>query len=121
MKKVFAFILLSCHMNTSMFLPQVQEDDVYDSNGVQLDDVNSVVEYFEVALGYDKTSDDEDDDNGQNFHLVKNIEYNFQQQVVAVAKHDFTEIKEKEFSEYKIPLLTSPSYDILTPPPNQVS
>jgi hypothetical protein len=106
-------------MNTSMFLPQVQEDDVYDNNGVQADDVNSVVEYIEVALGYDKTSDDEDDDNGQNFHLVKNADYNFQQQTFLIVKNAFTEIKNPEFSEYKLPVLIFPTFDILTPPPNQ--
>jgi hypothetical protein len=62
-----------------MFLPQISEDDVFDANDKQLDDVNSVIEYFQVALGYDHHADDEDDDNGQNFHLVKNVEYNFQQ------------------------------------------
>lgn len=119
MKKVFAFILLLCHMNASMFLPQVPEDDVYDSNGVQVDDVNSVIEYIEVAMGYDTTPDDEDDDSGQNLHLVKNTDYNFQQQVVIIGKNGFAKIKKNEFSEYKIPVLTSPSFEILTPPPNK--
>jgi hypothetical protein len=41
MKKLLAFILLLSHMNTSMFLPQVPEDDIYDGNGNQVDDINS--------------------------------------------------------------------------------
>jgi len=118
MKKVFAFILLLCHMNASMFLPQVPEDDVYDKNGQQLDDVNSVVEYIEVALGYDKTADDEDDDSGQNLHLVKNTDYNFLQQTIVIVKKEFAESRQFEFAEYQIPLLTSPIFDIQTPPPN---
>jgi hypothetical protein len=118
MKKVFALILLICHMNTSMFLPQIQEQDVYDVNGQQVDDINSIVELINVELGYDKTADDEDDDNGQSFHLVKSSEYSFQQQSVLIERTDFTEIKNTVFSEYKIPSVKSISLDILTPPPD---
>lgn len=50
-----------------MFLPQKAEKDCYDKNGRQYDDINTVVEYVRYALGYDKTSDDEDDDAGNNF------------------------------------------------------
>ena len=62
MKKVFAFILLLCHLNTSMFLPQVDEDDQYDAHGQQIDDLNTVSEYIDqVVLGdVDKTPEDED-------------------------------------------------------------
>ena len=117
MKKCFAFILLVCHMNTSMFLPQIQEADLYDSNGQQVDDINSLVELINVQLGYDKTADDEDDDSGQNFHLVKNPEYSFQQQSVLIERADCTEMKNYTFSDYKMPAIKSVSFDILTPPP----
>ena len=117
MKKVIAFFLLISHMNTSMFLPQVAEDDVYNSNGIQKDDINSVVEYIRVALGYDTTPDDEDDDSGQNFHLAKNIGYNFQQQIVILENVHLAGLK-IHFPEYKMTALTNPSLDILTPPPN---
>ena len=70
MKKILAFFLLISHMNTSMFLPQVPEDDVYDTNGNQLDDINSIVEYVMVKIGLDHTADDEDNDSGQNLHVV---------------------------------------------------
>ncbi len=118
MKKCIAFILLISHMNTSMFLPQVQEDDVYDANGQQVDDINSIVELINVELGYDKTADDEDDDTGQNFHLVKNIEYSFQQQFSEIERIDFTEIKKKAVTKYKMPAIKTLAYDILTPPPD---
>lgn len=57
-------------MNTSMFLPQVPQHDVFDEYGNQMDDINSVVEYVMVTLGLDETADDEDNDNGQNFNVV---------------------------------------------------
>ena len=119
MKKIFAFILLVCHMNTSMFLPQVAEDDQFDTHGIQIDDINSVSEYIDqIVLGHvDKTPEDEDNDNGQNFHVVKVADYHFTQQYVAIAQLPFTEIKKHEFSEYRITSIPSPSFDILTPPP----
>jgi len=107
-------------MNTSMFLPQVQEEDTYDANGVQIDDINSIVELINVELGYDKTADDEDDDSGQNFHLVKLPEYSFQQQSVLIENPDFREINNKVFSEYKLPSVRSVYTEIVTPPPDFV-
>jgi len=118
MKKVLAFFLLICHMNGSMFLPQAPEEDVYDANGHQLDDITSVVEFFRVEFGYDKTADDENDDTGQNLHLVKNIGYSFQQQVLIIEEANSPETKKQYFPQYKMPVLNSPSFDILTPPPN---
>jgi len=120
MKKVFAFILLLSHMNTSMFLPQVQEEDLYDANGQQVDDINSIVELVSVELGYDKNADDEDDDSGQNFHIVKLPEYSFQQQSVLIERTDFKEIKNKNFAEYKIPFTKPVITDIPTPPPDLI-
>jgi hypothetical protein len=118
MKRIVAFFLLLCHMNNSMFLPQVEEVDVYDKNGVELDDINSVIELVRVEMGYDTTPDDEDSDNGQNFHLVKSVEYNFQQAVIVLERDDFAVVVEHEFDDYRIPALQSPNYDILTPPPD---
>jgi hypothetical protein len=78
LRKVLAFILLISHMNTSMFLPQVVEQDAYDSTGQQVNDINSVWEFVdEEILGNDSTPFDEDDDNGQNFHLVKTVDYSY--------------------------------------------
>lgn len=71
MKRLAAFLLLISHMNTSMFLPQVPQHDVFDEEGNQIDDINSVVEYVLVTLGLDEVADDEDNDNGQNFNIVK--------------------------------------------------
>jgi hypothetical protein len=101
-----------------MFLPQIAEDDLYDAAGKQLDDVNSVIEYFQVALGYDHHVDDEDDDNGQNFHLVKNVEYNFQQiafsiEPVLISSVTFTVFFHKDEDSFQ-----TVSIDIITPPPD---
>ncbi len=117
MKRTLAFILLLCHMNASMFLPQIAEDDVYDANGKQADDINTVIEYFQVALGYDHHPDDEDDDNGQNFHLIKNIEYNCQQAGIVIEHKDFFTIVPQLFYDTDEAAFQSLSSDIITPPP----
>lgn len=116
MKKVFAFILLLSHMNTSMFLPQVAEEDQYDANGQQIDDINSVVEYIAVSLGYDHTADDEDDDSGQNLHLAKAFDYNFEQQY-SLLQETFAEQHKNEFSGFVTARIEPVSFDVVTPPP----
>ncbi|MBN8859077.1 MAG: hypothetical protein J0H29_11855 [Sphingobacteriales bacterium] len=75
MRKLSVLFIMALHMNTFMFLPQSAETDCYDSNGLQIDDINSIAEYIEVALGNDKKADDEDDDNGNNFVPVRTFNY----------------------------------------------
>lgn len=119
MKRLTAFILILCHINFSMFLPQVPEFDCYDKNGQQIDDINSVVEYVEVTLGYDHTADDEDDDNGQNFHLVKAVEYYYEQKVVVLEteKVQIEQSVPKHF-DHMVPYTQTCYPDIPTPPPD---
>lgn len=118
MKRAVAFFLILCHMNNSMFLPQVQEIDVFDKNGIELDDINSVIELVRVEMGFDTTPDDEDNDNGQNFHVVKTVDYNFQQNVIILERAAFVKIIRHSFNDYQVPSLQSPYTEILTPPPD---
>ena len=120
MKRLVAFILLLCHMNTSMFLPQMAEEDVYDANGNQVDDINSVVEYIRVSLGYDHTADDEDDDAGQNFHLAKSLDYVYEQPVVILQKEELLQTGSRKFPEYIINSVDTISFEIITPPPETI-
>ena len=116
MRKILAFILLISHMNTSMLLPEVPEDDIYDANGNQVDDINSVVEYVMVKMGLDNHADDEDDDSGQNLHIVTGFQYTFEPFFTEIIK-EYSETKTNLFGEYsesKIPFI---SYDIIVPPP----
>ncbi|HEY5408797.1 MAG TPA: hypothetical protein VIJ92_17015 [Ginsengibacter sp.] len=117
MKKLLAFILLLSHMNTSMLLPQVPEDDVYDKMGNQLDDINSIVELVMVKLGIDHYADDEDDDQGQNFHLVKVFEYCFQPVFSEINDNGFAIDKKAMFGVYKESKIPDISFDIIIPPP----
>jgi hypothetical protein len=118
MKRLVAFTVLLMHMNYFMFLPQIEEVDTYDANGLQTDDINSVVEYVQVILGIDKTADDEDDDSGNQFTLVKSFDFFYQQQITILLKHPgFVEISNKVYIPYKTPTTLSPTDDIISPPP----
>lgn len=117
MKKLLAFILLLSHMNTSMFLPQVPEDDIYDGNGNQVDDINSIAEFVMVKLGIDHHADDEDDDQGQNFHLVKLFEFCYSPVYSEVKSNESFVAQKSMFGEYKEDKIPHISFDIIIPPP----
>jgi hypothetical protein len=116
--RFFAFILLVSHMNASMWLPQVEEQDVF-LNGQQVDDINSLIEYIEqeVLNIPDSSPEDEDDDKARHFGLVKfenescEVKFRFLQLVRPI----FTK-KQKCFvyTDGK-PVLVH--HDIIVPPP----
>lgn len=119
MKKLSAFILLLCHMNTSMFLPQIAEEDVFDSKGNQVDDINTVCEYIdEVILGNtDATPEDEDDDSGQNFVTVNALNYFYQQPSFLIETIVEVNSDNPTYSIYLNTKLSSTISDVITPPP----
>jgi hypothetical protein len=101
-----------------MFLPQTAEQDIYDANGQQIDDVNSVIEYIAVTLGYDHTPDDEDDDNGQNFHIVKFDVYNLNQSQLNIEPlPETTNRRISNFPLLKQNISVSPFFEVPFPPP----
>lgn len=115
MRRFLAFILLLSHMNTSMFLPQAPEQDLYDVNGNQIDDITSVVELMRVKLGFDHHADDENDDSGQNFHICHS-EYTFETFSKEI-KQGFVTKKSDDFCDLNGQKIPSVSYDIIVPPP----
>lgn len=72
MRKLIAIFLLLMHVNTSMFIPVMEEVDIFDAHGMQYDDINSTYEYVDqVVLGHeDSTPEDEDDDHAHEFNMV---------------------------------------------------
>jgi hypothetical protein len=100
-----------------MFLPQGAEEDQYDKNGNQIDDINSMVEFISVSLGYDHTADDEDDDSGQNFHIVKAFDYNFEQPFSLLQNDAVSKKSNNEFPDYVMARIKPVCFDVITPPP----
>lgn len=104
-------------MNYSMFLPQTAEVDIHTAGGQQADDINSVAEFIRIELGYDRTADDEDDDSGQNFHLVNAVDYFYRQETTVLADQQFVSLTTPAFPEYPAARILSPYYEIIAPPP----
>ena len=117
MRRLLAFILLLSHMNTSMFFPQVPEQDVYDSRGNQLDNITSIVEWVRVKTGSDHTADNENGDRAQNLHQVKDFQYTFDPTSFTKNIHSYYKLVNIHYPEYLSSKITSVSYDILVPPP----
>lgn len=104
-----------------MFLPQVAEDDQFDKNGTQINDINTLSEFVDqVVLGHtSKKPTDEDDDNGQNFHVAKTIQY-FLPQYINLSEENFSEKSKIVFAPY-IPAKANLVFlDISIPPPKQL-
>ena len=103
-------------MNTSMFLPQVPQHDVFDEEGNQIDDINSVVEYVMVSLGLDDVADDEDNDNGQNFNIVTITPCIIPPHSNLLNKPQVSRIKKNFLATYNASI-TLMAYDVIIPPP----
>ena len=117
MLRIFGFILLLGHMNFSMFMPQVNEVDGIDASGIQKDDINSLLEYVDQVVfeNPDLTPEDEDDDSGQNFHLI-GIEYYFEP-FPELVEHYLARINFQKFYENFLCRISAVALQILTPPP----
>ncbi|MBE7172890.1 MAG: hypothetical protein INR73_20100 [Williamsia sp.] len=105
-------------MNSSMFLPQVAEQDIYNASGQQEDDVNTVVEYIDqVILGHhDNTPEDEDDDSGQNFHPAKDVNYCFQPLLITVKSKPIV-LRQKSYPNFQVGKISTIYNEIISPPP----
>lgn len=114
--KILAFILLLSHINFSMFIAQVDEIDVYDKNGQQEEDVNSLVEYLADTFHIKhRPLKDSDDDSARYFHASKFDDYNFSQ--LGIIKKEFFFTGRVKFPPHVEKLLPSFSLDIPGPPP----
>src|SRR5262245_46785520 len=114
MKKLLAFILLLSHVNFSMFIAQVDEMDVYDKNGQQFEDINSLGEYIcsLITKDHHSTKKDEDDDNARYFHIENQATYCFNQMVVAIQRPSFNLGKKTCYPPYLQQSITPVFFDI---------
>jgi hypothetical protein len=118
-KKLLAYLFLFIHMNTSMFFPVVEERDVYNSHGVQQDDINSVLELvFKIGKpASDNQSTDEDDDQPDYFQLVKTTVFTLSKDVETLPS--FYPAEQSQYQPFAMPQFTFPSQEVTTPPPDR--
>ena len=112
-------MVMLVHVNGSMFLPQVAEQDIYNADGQQQKDIDTVMEYVNEAVmgNHEKEPVDKDNDEGQNFHLVKIVDYYFEIDDTPLKHKPFATTTKNGscfFSEKKI---LSVSLEIIAPPP----
>jgi len=119
LRNLTIFIVLLVHINGSMFLPQVAEQDIFNAQGQQQKDINTVIEYIdEVILDkHDKNPIDTDNDQGQNFHLVKIVDYYFEIDFTAIKHKPVVASAKKRFGHFSEKKLYPVTLDILAPPP----
>ncbi len=118
MKNVLAFILLLSHVNFSMFIAQVDEMDVFDKNGQQKEDVNSLIQYVAELFHLDhKPIKDSDDDNARYFHLEK-LDYSLYQEQLTGLRKPNKDVSEKTvYAPYMQNKIAAIFFDIQSPPP----
>lgn len=121
MIRIFAYILLFIHINTTMFIPVADEKDVYDACGRQINDINTFLELIDqVILGNtDVTRQDGDDDLAHYFtggagvtSYLPNV-----QQIVLTREEPSTTDLAVAYPRALVQKISTIAYDILTPPP----
>ncbi len=118
-RKLLVFVVMLVHVNGSMFMPQGAEQDVYNAQGQQQKDINTVIEYIdEVCLNHHQNNPvDQDNDQGQNFHLVKLIDYYYVPDLTPVKQRISTAASKPHFAVFADAGIPSVTLDILAPPP----
>jgi len=122
MNRILTILLLLLHINTSMFIPVMDEVDTYDAQGMKVADINSVYEFIDqVLLGNkDRTPQDEDDDQAHYFNTVHVKIFVLPSYSIAPAKQPaavFTWIEKPDFILHAAHNWTSVVHDIIVPPP----
>jgi hypothetical protein len=119
LRDLVIFMVILVHVNGSMLLPQVAEQDIYNVQGQQEKDINTVIEYVdEVIMGnHDKDPIDEDNDEGQNFHLVKMVDYYFEIDFTPIKHRPLVAASKQQFCLFSEKKLHTVIVDILAPPP----
>jgi metal-dependent amidase/aminoacylase/carboxypeptidase family protein len=109
-------------MNSSMFLPQAAGMYLYDYNGQQKDDINTIFEYVDQVIlkHHDNTPEDEDGNNGHHIHMTRLFQYSFEVSFIQIQLHPVSPHNGFDYIDLKESLLTG-SLEIVSPPPEPLS
>lgn len=104
-----------------MFIPVVDEKDVYDARGRQINDINTIIEFVDqVILGHtDVTKADEDDDQAHFFTGSFGVDFYLPtpQQATVCRNEPTANDLAAAYPLLQVRETQSVAYDILTPPP----
>ncbi len=120
MQRLTAYLFLLLHLNTGIFIPDVQETELHDKYGRVMDDVNSALEYtVQEVFGYDDPSPEDEDDNQPCFYQQVSVQYYIVSPPLCYEDPQDHTIAAFIYPESILQKLQSVPLDILTPPPNQ--
>ncbi len=119
MRRVIAFIILLIHINTSMFIPVIDEVDMFDAQGNQVGDINTLVEFVDqVVLGHKpKLHPDSDDDSAHFFNIIKIQSFVINPIVIYEGRPMPVAYKETIYPAVREEKIFPMSYDVIAPPP----
>ena len=120
MLRTFAYILLFIHFNTTLFIPVVDEKDIFDAYGRQINDINSTIDFIDqVVLGHNHINTEDEDDDQAHYFAFSTVSYylSAQQQINCTKEEPSTEDLAIAYPLMAVQKPMQMAYDILTPPP----
>lgn len=119
MKRLVGILLLMIHINTSMFIPVVDETDNYDKYGNQVNDINTLTQYIsQEILGHKNIVVQDQDDDQAHFFNIRVHQYTFQFSPVIIKE---APVYTAEIYRYDLPEndpdRSSITHDVIVPPP----
>jgi hypothetical protein len=119
MKRIIGLLLLLVHINTSMFIPVMDEQDMYDEYGHQVNDINTLTQFISQEIfGNKRIIDKDQDDDQAHYFNIKVHEYTFNFNPVVIIS---TAANTKNTTQYSVPTddkaPPSVNYDVIAPPP----
>ncbi|MDE3249767.1 MAG: hypothetical protein KGO82_13975 [Bacteroidota bacterium] len=119
LKKLIVIFVMFVHVNGSMFLPQTAEKDIYNRSGQQERDVNTLIEFVYASLNIHQNNNpvDNDDDQGQNFHLVKLVDYHLALDPVYLRPQAVPRTDLLHYGTHPVEKIPLVSTEIVAPPP----
>lgn len=119
MKRLLGILLLLIHINTSMFIPVMDEQDIYDEHGHQVSDINTLTQFIsQEILGHSRVIDHDQDDDQAHFFNIKVHQYTFHIFQPVISN---TPVYSTKTCSYSPPTddqrMSSVTYDVAAPPP----
>lgn len=118
-RNFFAILLLTTHVNVTMFIAQVNEVDTYDAKGRRQNDINTLGEYIHDILLHhsNKSRPDEDDDTARYCQVTPMPLYDFSLYKTKNSWDESSIDQKIEYALFKEIKWHTPVLDILYPPP----
>jgi hypothetical protein len=120
MKRIIGLLFMLIHLNTSMFIPVMDEEDIFDAHGCQINDINTLTQFIsQEIMGHTKTiTKDQDDDQAHYFNSLKSHQVTFNYFQTVVMTEQTVQVKDVIYlASLNDRHVASVTYDVAAPPP----